>query len=192
MVREPSEKKSPKRQEQRDAIIRALADHVLQAGLGETSLRQLASAAGVSNRMLLYYFKDKAEVLYLTLMQIVTDLAELAGATREGGRLLTPSEAFDSLADLSRDKALRPYMTVWIEISAKAARGHTPYVGIAAEIAQRFISWLEASLDTEDPKQRKLDAAMILSMVDGLTLLSMSVKTSQIRAAQKKMAALLR
>ncbi|MFY8208820.1 MAG: TetR/AcrR family transcriptional regulator, partial [Caulobacter sp.] len=46
------------RDEQRARVIAVLADHLLATGLSQASLRQLAAAAGVSDRMLLYYFAD--------------------------------------------------------------------------------------------------------------------------------------
>ena len=51
------------RDEQRERVIGALTGHLLRTGLSQSSLRQLAAAAEVSDRMLLYYFVDKAEVL---------------------------------------------------------------------------------------------------------------------------------
>ena len=45
--------------DKRAALIDKLADHVLADGLLHASLRPLAKAVGTSDRMLLYYFKDK-------------------------------------------------------------------------------------------------------------------------------------
>jgi len=55
------------REEQRRRVTERLAGRLLATGLSRTSVRQLAAAAaaaaGVSYRMLLYDFKDKAEVI---------------------------------------------------------------------------------------------------------------------------------
>ncbi|MCA3750444.1 MAG: TetR family transcriptional regulator, partial [Phenylobacterium sp.] len=48
---------------QRQVVTERLAGHLLASGLSRTSVRQLAAAAQVSDRMLLYYFRDKAEAL---------------------------------------------------------------------------------------------------------------------------------
>mgnify|MGYP000446911998 CR=1 FL=1 len=48
---------------QRQVVTERLAGHLLASGLARTSVRQLAAAAGISDRMLLYYFRDKAEAL---------------------------------------------------------------------------------------------------------------------------------
>ena len=74
------------RHAQREAVIERLAGHMLEHGLAAISLRQLAAAAGVSDRMLLYYFADKAEVLSVTLTRIAKMMADaLVEALLEGG-----------------------------------------------------------------------------------------------------------
>ena len=68
------------REEQRARVEAALAVHLLDHGLAQTSLRELARAAAVSDRMLLYYFTDKAEVLGCAAQRIAADLAGHIGA----------------------------------------------------------------------------------------------------------------
>ena len=58
------------RDERREAAIERMADHVLAEGLAAATLRPLAAAAGTSDRMLLYYFADKDELLTATLARI--------------------------------------------------------------------------------------------------------------------------
>ena len=53
------------RNDRREAAIERMADHVLSEGLAAGTLRPLAAAAGTSDRMLLYYFADKDELLPL-------------------------------------------------------------------------------------------------------------------------------
>src|ERR1700735_4324085 len=58
------------RDDRREAAIERMADHVLAEGLAAATLRPLAAAAGTSDRMLLYYFADKDELLTATLARI--------------------------------------------------------------------------------------------------------------------------
>ncbi|HRD47874.1 MAG TPA: TetR/AcrR family transcriptional regulator [Caulobacter sp.] len=158
------------RDEQRERVIGDLAGHLLRTGLSQASLRQLAAAAGVSDRMLLYYFADKTEVLALALQTVAADMAAgLGQAIPEGTRL--GSDAF--MAATARhvvDGPFRPYMRLWIEIVAAAARNEPPFVDIAAGITGGFLDWIESRLDpalTPDPKGA---AALILATLDGLAL----------------------
>ena len=67
--------------DRRDALIDRLADHMLAIGIGASSLRTLAKAAGTSDRMLLYYFRDKDELVAATLERIAAAHATLGALT---------------------------------------------------------------------------------------------------------------
>ena len=51
-------------------LLVALADHVLEQGLGEMSLRPLASSVGSTARMLIYHFNSKEELLKRLLVEL--------------------------------------------------------------------------------------------------------------------------
>ena len=58
------------RAKRRDDAVEHMADHLLSEGLSAATLRPLAAAAGTSDRMLLYYFADKEEILSATLRRV--------------------------------------------------------------------------------------------------------------------------
>ena len=66
---------APKDQQRAQAAQR-LKQHLLETGLSQSSLRQLAAAAGISDRMLLYYFDDKSDALNEAFGLIASDLME--------------------------------------------------------------------------------------------------------------------
>ncbi len=163
------------RDTQREKVVESLAQHLLTTGLSATSLRQLAAAAGVSDRMLLYYFADKAEVLAAASGRIATVLTvQLAEAIPEGSNL-TQRELIAAAVAVTHAESVRPYMRLWIEVVAAAARGEAPFVEIAQQIAQGFLLWIDARLAPGAGADTKVDreatVAMILAMIDGLALL---------------------
>lgn len=163
------------RDEQRDRVVEALAAHLLRTGLAQASLRQLAAAAGVSDRMLLYYFSDKAEVLALAMERLAGDMAlRLATALPEGERL-SQTALTARAARLVVDETFRPFMRLWIEAVAAAARGEVPFVDIAARIGEGFLVWLEDRLDPATTVDPAGTAAAILALLDGLALLEVCV-----------------
>lgn len=181
-----------RKQEQREKITAILAEYVLREGLAETSTRQLAAAAGVSNRMLLYYFEDKSEVMQLTLMAFAANLGALLGKTLKEDACLSPADMFAETSKLLQGKRLQPYMALWMDVMAHAGRGQAPYQEIAADIAAHFLAWIEQRLATEDSKERRAQAAMIFAMVDGSYLLSSCTASALTKSAQGQMAALLK
>ena len=103
----------------RRAALERMADHLLGAGLSGASLRSLAAAAGTSDRMLLYYFETKDELLAATLDHIAARLARLLD---EAGSNEAAKPFHALLAEVwaaVRGPALRPYMRLWLELAAR-------------------------------------------------------------------------
>lgn len=161
-----------RREIQRDSAVKRLAAHLLRTGLAETSLRQLAEAAGISDRMLLYYFTDKADAVAAALQAVVAELAEtLATAIPEEPKL--PSAALIAkAAALALEPSVRPFMSLWIQIIAAASRREPPYAAVAVAIAEGFAGWVEARLDCPDDADRRAQAAAVLAIADGLVLIA--------------------
>jgi AcrR family transcriptional regulator len=171
------------RDEQRAQAIDLLAEHLLRTGLAEASLRQLAAAAGVSDRMLLYYFRDKADVLAATMGQVAIQLAGRLAVAIPEGAALSPARLIALAADLTTGEPMRPYMRLWIEIVAAAARNEPPFVEIARQIAAGFMHWIEARLAPGDPHARQATAAAILAIIDGIALLDVCAGSELTRRA---------
>jgi len=171
------------RDEQRERVAAALAEHLLRTGLSQASLRQLAAAAGVSDRMLLYYFADKTEVLAQAMARLAADMAErLASALPETERL-SPAVLSARAARLVIDDAYRPFMRLWIEAVAAAARGEAPFVDIARQIGGGFLVWLETRLDPATTPDPPGAAAAILALLDGLALVEVCAGEDHARRA---------
>lgn len=159
------------RDDQRARATGLMAAHLLHSGLAATSLRQLAAAAGVSDRMLLYYFADKAEALTAAMEQIAADIgAQLIDAIPPGPAL-PPAALIAAAARITTAPGMKPYMRLWIEVVAASARGEAPFPAIARQIATGFRLWIEARLDPSGLADPVGTAALILATVDGLALL---------------------
>jgi len=159
------------KQIQRERVLAKTAAHVLQHGLSHASLRQLAAAAGVSDRMLLYYFDDKTELIAATLTRVALDMQVRLAEVFPSDARFRPGDITARAADLTSAPPLRAYMHLWVEITALAARGQAPYVVVAEEIAKGFHAWIDARLAIEDGEERRQVAAMLLVFIDGLSLL---------------------
>lgn len=159
------------RDDHRTRATAKVSAHLLSTGLARTSLRQLADAAGVSDRMLLYYFTDKADVLAAAMGAIAEDLtASLASALPSNERL-PPRDLIRRATALTTQPAMRAFMKLWVEVVAAAARGEEPFVAIAEQIGHGFIAWVEARLELPAGADRAAAAAAIIAIVDGLALI---------------------
>lgn len=176
---------------QREDVIARLHSHLLQTGLARTSLRQLARAAGTSDRMLLYYFKDKAELMEAVLERVAEDLAGELDTALPAQERLSPGDLFERAASLTSGDTVRPHMRLGLELTAAASRGDTPYTEIATAISTGFVHWIDERLAIADPDDRRAMAAMIFAMIEGLNVLSVCTPLSVQEDAARQFRAIL-
>ena len=159
-----------KSDDRRSEILDRLADYVLAEGLSASSLRPLAAAARISDRMLLYYFRDKAEVIAATLERIAGRFETLLLT-----RVSAAPEPFEAVRErlkaLALDDAAWPYMQVWLDVASLAARGDPVCRAVGEQIGRGFVAWGAAQLDSALPQQREAEAATLFVMTEGLVLL---------------------
>lgn len=155
-----------KAEARRQELLELLADHVLAVGLSAASLRPLAKAAGLSDRMLLYYFKDKDALMQAILKRIAERLTvHLMGLVCPQPRAL--DDIVSQLLPPLMAPDLWPYMCVWLEIAALSARGDAFYRSVGSQIGGGFLAWGHAQL--EDPTPEKARALLI--QIEGSLLL---------------------
>ncbi|WP_425230299.1 TetR/AcrR family transcriptional regulator [Sphingomonas sp.] len=157
-----------------------MGDHLLAHGLAGSPLRALAAAAGTSDRMLLYYFADRDELLGVLLDHVATRLHALLATVP-----LTPqpwTALLQLLWDQARGAAMRPYLQLFLDLATAAGRGEEPHRTAASRIAASFIDWTAARLDPAQgaPQAR---AALLLATLDGLFLLDGSGRGTDAEAA---------
>lgn len=159
------------RDDRREAAIERMANHVLAEGLAAATLRSLAAAVGTSDRMLLYYFADKEELLTATLDRIATRMiAQLDGAIP-----VEPRKPFPVLLEqvwtAMASERLLPFMPLWLDLASGAARGLQPHRDVAGDIADGFLAWVTVRLQPESDGEPSLLAPMFLASIEGMYLL---------------------
>jgi len=159
------------RDDRREAAIEHMADHVLSEGLSAATLRPLAAAAGTSDRMLLYYFADKDELLTATLGRIATRMIiQLDGAIPA-----EPPRPFAVLLEevwaAMASESLQPFMPLWLELASGAARGLQPHRNVAGAIADGFLAWVAIRLQPEPGGEPSSSAPLFLASIEGMYLL---------------------
>lgn len=158
-----------KRDERRAAAIEAMADHVLAAGLPGASLRPLAAAAGTSDRMLLYYFTDKDELIGHVLARLAERLAAMLDSALPTGTRLPEPALRAALWKGIRAPEVQPYIRVLLDLAAAAARGQEPQRRIGGEIADFFLRWAIERLDAP-AAELESRAAALFAMIEGAVL----------------------
>lgn len=154
----------------RDTLLPDLAAHVLRHGLGGASLRPLAKAAGTSDRMLIYHFGNK-ETLIADLLEYIAGIYSAALEMAIGEtRAKTRDECFARLIEQGRQPGMQPFMVLWWEIVAGAARGAPGYRAAAEKIMTRQLAWLENQMPADDPDPVG-GARYLMTLLEGALML---------------------
>lgn len=158
-----------RRDEKRAKIVEKLARHVIEAGLGDTGLRRLAEVAGTSDRMLLYYFENKDEILGAVLTRIASGLAESL-ETILGTGPLAPARVLETIWETLKRDVFANQLRLWLDLSSRASRGDPFFGEPVARIREDWIAWLSGILDAPEADKAAL-AVLMMAAVDGQVVL---------------------
>jgi len=127
----------------RTALAEAATDHVLEHGLVGLSLRPLAAALGTSDRMLLYHFADKDD-LVATVLRVATDRSVQEVDRLPDGRDVR--SAVHLLWGALTRSPLEQCQRLYVEAAALGLLGREPYAGVVREANEGWVAALVAFL----------------------------------------------
>jgi AcrR family transcriptional regulator len=163
--------------DKKELLAGAVARHLLGHGVTGHGIRALAKAAGTSDRMLIYYFGSKEELLRQSMDLIVLGLSEQLDAEL-GEQKLPADELLAALTRKCRQPEWMPVIALWFELVGLAVRGIPPYKPIAHNIARVFIQWIEAHLS----EARGGRAQDLFAHLEGRLMLDLiGIETSDVR-----------
>ena len=157
----------------RASLTEALGDIVLAEGLDALSLRPAAARLGTSDRMLLYYFGTKAALVEDVLACLAARFSAYLASTTRGVRIPPQNMVGHATAAMATPVG-RPYVQLWLEIAARAGRGDPAYTGIAVTIGEFWSDWIVRSVHFPAGVTPRNAAAMMLAVVNGISLLDLS------------------
>lgn len=157
----------------RARLTEALADIVLAEGLDALSLRPAAARLGTSDRMLLYYYGAKAALVEDVLACIAERFSAYLASTTKGIRIPTQNMVGHAAAVMETAQG-QTFVKLWLEIAARAGRGDPAFTAIAETIGEFWNDWIVRSVHFPAGVAPRNAAAMMLAMVNGITLLDLS------------------
>ncbi len=166
---------------QRAAHLAGAVQHVLREGVATLSLRPLAAALGTSDRMLLYYFGTRDDLLAAVLDTVGEQLqAGLTAALPDGP--VPPDRLLPALWASLEDAGAEAHVRLYLEVSGLAARGRQPFADLARRVAEDWLTWVGPRLDVPDD-ERAAAAAGLLAALDGVLLVEAVAGRERARAA---------
>jgi AcrR family transcriptional regulator len=138
--------------ERRQQLLDAVVEEVAVRGIGDRSLRDVASAVGTSHRMLLHHFGSRDELVLAIVEEVERrQMALLPQLPQE------PADAIAAMwADLRRPE-LRPFERLFFECYARGVQGEQPF---ARMLPGAVDAWLGATSGATDPALARLGLAV--------------------------------
>lgn len=153
--------------------IQRVVEYLLQNGLHDTGIRTLAEAAGTSDRMLIYYFGSKDELLNQSLGVIAAEVADQLDSLL-GTHPRSSANLFEELTVATMTDAFLPAVQLWFELVGLAARGKEPYASNAQTLAANWTTWITSHM--ENPSER--EAQELFAHLEGRLMLKLIGKSS--------------
>jgi AcrR family transcriptional regulator len=153
----------------RDELLAGAVAVALEDGLSELTFGRLASRLGISDRVAVYYFPSKSDLVGDVLRALGSRLQGVLATAFDGpaaDHLALARAAWPTLARADVD----PLFKVFFEANGLAAAGRQPYRDVVSELVAAWADWLTSFLDGPLPR-RRAEAHATIALVDGLLLL---------------------
>ena len=155
----------------RDHLLEKAVEYVAANGLGEVSLRQMASALGTSHRMLIYHFGSKEGLLVAVITEMERrQLALLDELDTDSS--LPPDEQLRTLWRRWSDPAMWPHERLFFEVYGQALQGRAHTTQLLDTVVD---SWLAPVTEMGrragmSRREARANARLGLAVVRGLLL----------------------
>lgn len=153
----------------RDDILHAALDATVDEGLSQLTFGRLARRLGISDRIIVYYFPTKLDLIAEVIATLGAQLQQalivaFAEPARDYGELARA--AWPILATPEND----PIFAVFFEATGLAAAGREPYRTLVPQLVDAWIDWAAGLLDVPI-QHRRAESEAAIALVEGLLLI---------------------
>lgn len=152
----------------RDELLQRVIDHVAETGLADQSLRELASGAGTSHRMLIYHFGSHAGLVAAIAATIeaqqretLNDLAAVAAGPTDLQRRLW--------AQVS-DPAIAAFVRLFFDVLGLALAGRPGTEDFATDLIDPWLDQADSAARTMGLTAHREDLRLGIAVTRGLLI----------------------
>ena len=124
---------------QREHLLEALMDHIATNGLGDSSMRDLATAVGSSHRMINYHFGGREGLIAAIVERMEQNQRDLLGTLAVD--VSGPAELVRAQWRVLTDPSVTPFVRLFFEVVALALAGQPGTEGFLERLTD---PWIEA------------------------------------------------
>lgn len=138
-------------------------------GLSQLTFGRLAKRLGISDRIVVYYFPTKADLIGEVILAMGARLQETLAPVleqRAADHIALISAVWPVVATPEAD----PVFALFFEANGLAAAGREPYRSLIPAIVELWIAWAADFVDGT-AAERRTEAETAIALLDGLLLL---------------------
>jgi AcrR family transcriptional regulator len=153
----------------KEEILRGALDSAFDDGLSQLTFGRVAKRLGISDRIVVYYFPSKDDLVTEVLLAIGGRLQHSLGEAFASGAASHRELAAAAWPVLARPEA-DPIFALFFEANGLAAAGREPYRTLVTQLVAAWVDWLTPYL-AGPPRRRRAEAEATIALLDGLLLL---------------------
>jgi len=153
----------------KEEILTGALEAALDDGLSQLTFGRLAKRLGISDRVIVYYFPTKDDLIGDVVVAMGNELqVTLAAAFTE------PAPSHQELVAMAwpvvATTTADPVFALFFEANGLAAAGRDPYQALVPALVEMWIAWAAEFIEGT-PEQRRVEAETAIAVLDGLLLL---------------------
>ena len=158
-------------------MTEAVAEVVLREGLAKLTFQRVAEELGTSDRMVVYYFPTKEDLVMAAVTSLSARMQLLLGQAF-GNEPQAPDVLLRMAWPVFKKKNADRIFQVFLELVGYSAAKIEPYRSIVRAILEEWVKWLSERVDAKTNQERRRQALGIVARVDGLLLLRHGMGTA--------------
>jgi AcrR family transcriptional regulator len=151
-------------------LVKAAVEAAVEDGLSQLTFGRLAKRMGISDRMIVYYFPTKDDLIGEVLFALGAELQQLLEKATGSERLSVEElgrRSWPALTSRNADRIFR----VFFEVSGQAAAGIEPYKKIAPMLMDAWVDWVVPFIEGSSRDVRRKRALGLIAQLDGLLMM---------------------
>jgi len=169
----------------KEEILAGALESAFDEGLSQLTFGRLAKRLGISDRIVVYYFPTKDDLITEVITSLGRQLQETLAAA-----FAAPAADHVALARTAWPILARPHVdpvfALFFEAAGLAVARREPYHTLVPQLIEAWIAWASALIEGT-PAVRRAEAEAAVALIDGLLIMRLTAGPEQANRAARRL-----